>query len=217
MPGIRVLVVDDHAIIRQGLRSLLELEEDIAAVGEASSAMEGLEKIAQHTPDVVFMDLKMPGVSGIEATRLIKGRHPQVKVVLLTNYDDKEYVVEAIQAGADGYVLKNVERGDLINIVHTVLRGQAFIDRDLTNKVFQQIKSGDASRPFGLEATLSPRELEILIRVVGGDSNKDMADALHISSHTVKTHLKKLYQKLGVNTRSQAVKKALEEGIIHTS
>ncbi len=217
MPEIDVLVVDDHAIIRQGLRSLLELQEDVGGVREACSAMEALERIALQVPDIVLMDLKMPGVSGIEATRLIKDVHPQVKIVLLTNYDDEEYVVEAIKAGADGYVLKNVERGELIRIIRTVLGGQAFVDPSVTQTVFQRLKGSRAAQAREGEGRLSRRELEILEGLVRGNSNQDMAIALNISVHTVKTHLKKLYHKLQVHTRFQAANRALEEGLIHPS
>ncbi len=216
-PNIRVLVVDDHVIVREGLKALLELENDIDVVYEAASTMECLEVLDKHCPDIVLMDLKMPGVGGIEAVRLIKQNHPQMKVVLLTNYDDEEYVVEAIEAGADGYVLKDVKKGDLIRIIRLVLEGHAFIDPSVTNKVFRHLKNLGVYEKTFSRPMLTHRELQILECVVDGKSNKQIAEAVCLSLDTIKSHLKNIYQKLGVSKRSQAVKTAIKEGFIHLS
>jgi len=213
---IKVMVVDDHVIVREGLKALLELENDIHVVHEAASSMECLEVIDQRCPDVVLMDLKMPGIGGIETVRLIKQNHPQVKVILLTNYDDEEYVIEAIKAEADGYVLKNVKRGDLVRIIRLVLEGHSYIDPSVTNKVFRHLKHSVSDKPYS-RTILSHRELQILECVVDGKSNQEIAETVYLSLDTVKSHLKKIYQKLGVSKRTQAINKSIKEGLIHLS
>lgn len=215
MAEIRVIVVDDHVIVREGLKSLLELEPDIHVVYGASSSLECLEIIDEYCPHMVLMDLKMPGVGGIEAARLIKRSRPQIKVVLLTNYDDEEYVVEAIKAGADGYVLKDVKKGDLVRILRLVLQGHSYVDPSVTEKVFQQLKGIDRRSRSSSRTMLSQRELQILECVVDGKSNKQIAESIYLSLDTVKSHLKNIYQKLRVSKRSQAIKAALKEGLVY--
>jgi DNA-binding NarL/FixJ family response regulator len=131
---IKVLVVDDHAIVRDGLRSLIELDSDFRVVDAVASGMACLRSLARQVPHVILMDLKMPGIDGIETTRRVKAEHPEVKIILLTNYDDDEYVLKAIDAGADGYVLKNIKKGNLMKIIHVILRGQPYIDPAITSK-----------------------------------------------------------------------------------
>ncbi|MFC1859842.1 response regulator [Thermodesulfobacteriota bacterium] len=217
-PQIKVLVVDDHAIVREGLKSLIELDEGITVVGEASSGIACLDQMKTLNPDVVFMDLKMPGIGGIEAARIIKEQNPRIKVILLTNYDDQEYVVEAIKTGVDAYVLKDVKKGDLIRIIRIVLKGQAYIDPMVAPKVFEQINpQASAVHEPSVRKSLSKRELQILECVVSGKSNREIADQIHLSLDTVKTHIKKIYRKLRVHSRSQAVKKAIQEEIVNLS
>lgn len=212
----KLLVVDDHSIVREGLKSLIDLDDDLTVTDEASSSMECLEKMEKSLPDVVLMDLKMPGVDGIEATRLIKQSYPWVKVILLTNYDDEEYVAESIKAGADGYILKDVKKGDLLQIIHKILQGQAFIDPGVTRKVFHQLKKTDVSNRESVKRpVLSHRELQIVILLVEGKSNKEIAEELFVSLDTVKSHLKNIYYKLNVHTRLQAVKSAIQSGLVH--
>ena len=215
MAEIRVIVVDDHIIVREGLKALLELESDIHVVYGAASSLECLEVLDEYHPHVVLMDLKMPGVGGIEAVRLIKHSRPQIKVVLLTNYDDEEYVVEAIKAEADGYVLKDVKKGDLVRILRLVLEGHSYIDPSVTGKVFRQLKGFNRSEQAPSLTVLSQRELQILECVVDGKSNKQIAESAYISLDTVKSHLKNIYQKLRVSKRSQAIKTALKEGLVY--
>lgn len=215
---IRVMVVDDHAIVREGIKALLDLQEDVDVVAEARSGMECLERIEEALPEVVLMDLKMPGIDGIEATRLVKEKWPQTKVILLTNYDDEEYVMESIRAGADGYVLKDVKKGDLIKIIRGVLHDRAFIDPVVTHKLFHSIKESSTSNETQIpRPVLSQRELEILTHIVEGKSNKNIALAVHLSPDTVKTHLRNIYQKLGVNNRSQAARTAIQGKLVHLS
>lgn len=211
---IRVFIVDDHSIVRNGLRTLLDLEEGIEVVGEAASSIECLDLLKESQPNIVFLDLKMPGVSGLEAARIIKDKYPQIKVILLTNYDDQEYVLEALKIGVDSYVLKDVKRGDLVRIIHMVSQGQAYIDPAVASKVIDQFREPSSRKPKARK-NLSPRELQILEFVVAGKSNLEIANQVNLSLDTVKTHLKNIYGKLGVNSRSQAINRALQDGLVH--
>jgi len=211
----KVIIVDDHAIVREGLKSLINHEEDFEVIAEAESGTACLEILETVVPHMVLMDLKMPGISGIESTRLIKSEYPQIKVLLLTNYDDEAYVLEAIKAGADGYVLKDVKKGDLIEILRKNLQNQAFIDPNVTRKLFDHLKNTtDPEPPVSDRPILTQRELEILTHLVEGRSNKEIAGALFISLDTVKSHLKKIYQKLGAQNRSHAAKLAIQKRIL---
>lgn len=217
---IKILVVDDHAIVREGIKSLLELEDDVDIVDESSSSNECFQLLSQESGyDVVLMDLKMPGIDGISATRLIKEKYPQIKVLILTNYDDEDFVLESIKVGASGFVLKDVRKGDLIQIIRSVVQGRSFIDPGVTHKIFDQLKrtfilsaEGERLRPF-----LSERELQVLQHLVEGKSNKEIADTIYVSLDTVKAHLKSIYKKLGVHSRAQAAKTAIQKEIIHLS
>lgn len=215
MSNIRIMVVDDHIIVREGLKALLELENDMEVVYETSSGMECLKVLDNYCPDVVLLDLKMPGIDGIDVLRLIKQGYPHIKVILLTNYDDEEYVLEAIKARVDGYVLKDVKKGDLVRIVRLVLEGNAFIDSSVTPKVLNYFKKLEPSEKADSRANLSYRELQILECLVEGKSNQEIAETVFLSLDTVKSHLKNIYQKLGVHNRSKATKTAITEGIIH--
>jgi DNA-binding NarL/FixJ family response regulator len=214
MQAIKVMIVDDHLIVREGLRQLLELEGDIQVVAEASSGAECLQLLERHRPDLILMDVRMPGISGIETTRLICEKYPNVKVIVLTIYDDDQYVKEAIQAGAMGYVLKKVNREDLVNVIKQVTQGGAFLDPAVTSKVFDYVKRGKTGDRVWEKARLTRRELDILSGLQMGRSDHDIASTLHLSEHTVRSHLKNIYKKLNVSSRSQAVLKAVRERII---
>ncbi|MCF8130871.1 MAG: response regulator transcription factor [Deltaproteobacteria bacterium] len=214
-PVNKVIIVDDHAIVREGLKSLINHEEDFEVIAEAESGTACLEILETAVPHIILMDLKMPGISGIESTRLIKSEYPQIKVLLLTNYDDEAYVLEAIKAGADGYVLKDVKKGDLIEILRKNIQNQAFIDPNVTRKLFDHLKNTiDPELSASDRPILTQRELEILTHLVEGQSNKEIANALFISLDTVKSHLKKIYQKLGAQNRSHAAKLAIQKRIL---
>lgn len=210
------MVVDDHTIVREGIKALLELQDDIEVVGEATSSSEFLDQLEAVLPDVTLIDLKMPGIDGIEAARLAKAKYPHIKLILLTNYDDEEYVLEAIKAGADGYVLKDVKKGDLIRIIRGVLHDHAFIDPTVARKLFRSIRQSTATeeQPIARPA-FSERELQILAHLAEGRANKDIAGSLCLSPDTVKSHLKNIYQKLGVHNRSQAARAAIQGKLIH--
>ncbi len=213
---IRILVVDDHAIVREGIKALLELQDDIEVVAEAVSGIDCLEKVDAACPDIVLMDLKMPGIDGIETTRLLKEYNPLIKVVLLTNYDDEEYVLESIKANADGYVLKDVNKGDLTKIIRCVIQERAFIDPGVTQKLFHNIRqSGRIEKETIIRPALSKRELQVLTYLVEGRSNKEIAEKINLSLDTIKSHLKNIYQKLNVHSRSQAARAALKKKLVY--
>ncbi len=216
MSVINIFIVDDHAIVRAGLKSLIELEQDIKVVGEASSSADCFDQLEGCSPHVIVMDLKMPGISGLEAARTIKNKYPHIKVILLTNYDDEEYVQEAVKVRVDAYVLKDIKKGDLARIIRMVHGGKVYIDPGVMRKVFSHMDPHRASKGKSpIRLGLSPRELQVLELLVEGKSNKEIAELVYLSLDTVKSHMKNVYQKLGVHSRIQAVKTAIQESIVY--
>ncbi|MEJ2649921.1 MAG: response regulator transcription factor [Sedimentisphaerales bacterium] len=215
MSKIKVMIVDDHTIVREGLKQLVSLEEDIEVVAEARNGLECLQLIESVRPDLIFMDVRMPGINGIEATRLVCQKYPEIKVVMLTIYDDDHYVTEAVQAGAKGYIIKKINRDDLVKVIRHVVEDRAFLDPTVTATLFSVlIKSKTTFKQKG-KASLTKRELEVLKEMVAGHTDHDIADSLYISEHTVRSHIKNLYRKLGVSSKSQAVARAIHDNIIH--
>ncbi len=208
------MIVDDHLVVREGLKKLLALEENIEVVAEASSGLECLQIIDQLTPDLIFMDVRMPGIDGIETTRRVCQKKPHVKVIMLTIYEDEEYVIEAIRSGAKGYVLKKVNREDLLKIINHVIENRAFLDPEMTAKFIDHVRQGDTFIKETGKAKLTKRELEVLQAIVSGYTDRIIAESLYISEHTVKSHIKNIYRKLKVSSRSQVVRKALQDEII---
>jgi DNA-binding NarL/FixJ family response regulator len=218
MEPIRILIVDDHDIVREGLKALLELEPGIRVAAESNSALDAVRKLEECAPDLVLMDLKMPGLSGLEGCRLIKKSRPQVRVVLLTNYEDEEFVREALNVQADGYVLKNVKKGNLAHIIKTVMAGGAYLDPMVTRKALDYFTAReDDVLAAADQPKLTPRELQILLELCAGASNKEIAQSSNLSLDTVKTHLKNIYAKLGVRSRAQAIKAAVENKLVSLS
>jgi DNA-binding NarL/FixJ family response regulator len=214
---IRVVLADDHAVVRKGIREFLEEETGeprIVVVAEAADGDEAVALVAGHQPDVAVLDVQMPGVNGIEATRRIKARHPDVRVLILTAYDDDPYIFALLQAGASGYVLKTAGSDELVQAVRAVYRGESALDPAVTQKVVQQLTSG---RPLGAQATveaLTEREIKVLRLVAKGLTNKAVGQALGISDRTVQGHLANIYGKLNVGSRTEAVTEALKQGWI---
>ena len=184
-------------------------------VAEASNGLECLNLVDDYGPDIVFMDVKMPGISGIHTTRLIRQKHADIKVIMLTIYDDDELVTDAIRAGASGYVMKNALLGDLMAAIHHVMKGQAFLDPAVTSTVLDQIKKEKSSGRTDDQTPLTRRELEVLQAIVLGLTDREIAKLLHISEHTVRSHIKRIYRKLSVSSRSQAAVQAIHQGIVH--
>jgi len=209
---LRVLVVDDHRLVREGLISLLRLNPEIEVVGEASGGDEAVGKARSLKPDVVLMDISMPGMNGITATRLIKKDLPETKVIMLTMLDQEGYVYEAVKAGATGYLLKNTGLEELVKAIKEVHRGGATLHPEAQAQLLKEyVYLAQSNREtYGL----SDRELEILQLVGDGLSNKEIADRLFISIQTVKTHITHIFEKLGVKDRTEAVATALRRGLI---
>jgi NarL family two-component system response regulator LiaR len=201
MRKIRVLMVDDHKIMRQGMRRLLELDDDIEVVGEAETGEEALAEVAAKSPDIVLMDIRIPGIDGIEATRRVKRSYPEVEVIILTSYVE-EYVPEAIEAGAAGYLSKSVGYEELSQAIRAVHAGEAIIDRSLGRELFHRF--AELTRA-SKEPTLSDRELEILSLLASGMSGKQVAVRLFTSDTTIKRELRHIFNKLGVDNRAQAI------------
>jgi len=214
MEKIKVMIVDDHPVVREGLRQLLEVGDSIQVVAEASSGLECLQLLEKSSPNLIFMDIRMPGISGIEATRLVCQKYPYVKVIMLTIYEDAQYVTGAIQAGAKGYVLKNVSRDELIKIIGHVMEDQAFLDPSVTAPIFSRLQRGTRTPAQAKKILLTRRELEVLKGIVAGHTDRTIAKSLHISAHTVRSHIKSLYKKLRVSSRAKAVARALQDKII---
>jgi len=208
---MRVLIVDDHPVTRDGLRSALAASRDVEVVGEATSGEEAVDAVKQLAPDVVFMDVRMPGMNGIEATRVIRQTDPDAKIILFTVEESRASVADAIRAGVSGYLLKDVSAAELIQAARAALEGKAVIHPALTRafiEEFQQIREPHNDIP------LSKREGEILQKVAYGATVKEVARDLAISHHTVKTHLERIYEKLGANDKAQAVAIALRKGLV---
>jgi len=211
---IRVLLADDHAVVRQGIRRFLEEAGDIEVVAEASDGGEAIRLVEEHRPDVAVLDVRMPGITGVEATRRIKARFPDVRVLILTAYDDDPYIFALLQAGADGYVLKTASGDELVRAVHTVYRGETALSPEVASKVVRQAR---AQRPEGAAdqvEPLTPRELDVLRLAARGLTNRAIGHELGISHRTVQGHLASIYGKLGVSSRTEAVTEALRRGWI---
>ena len=216
---IKLLLADDHAVVRAGTRQLLERQPDFEIVGEAVDGDEAVRLTEELTPDVVVMDVRMPKVSGVEATRRIKASNPDVRVLVLTAHDDDEYVFALLQAGANGYLLKTAEIDELVKAIRAVAAGQSALAPAVVGKVVAQFTGGKSlgdvlPHPQEQYSGLTDRELEILRLVGQGFSNKQIGKELFISDRTVQAHLSNIFAKLGVNTRTEAVMYAVRNGWI---
>lgn len=214
---IRVILADDHAMFRQGTAELLNHEADIEVVGQAADGQEAIELTARLHPDIVVMDVRMPGLSGIEATRRIRSQHPDVQVLVLTAHDDDQYIFSLLQAGASGYLLKSAPISDLINAIRHVQAGESPLDPGIARKVVLQLtgegeKRSSASSEEQPYDGLSPRELEVLQLLARGMNNRAIAETLFISERTVQAHLTSIFAKMQVNSRLEAVLAAIRRG-----
>lgn len=215
MANIRIVIVDDHEVVRSGLRAILEPEDDLDVVGEASSGAEAVEEVPRHAPDVVLMDVRMEEMSGIEACRLIKSASPEVNVLMLTSFAEEEAVMSAIMAGASAYLLKNVGRAELIRAIHSVAAGQNLLDPAVTKRVLERLAKLTASEQQREVEDLSQREREVLALVAAGDTNRGIAERLVISEHTARNHVSRILDKLGLTRRSEAAVFAAQHGLLN--
>jgi DNA-binding NarL/FixJ family response regulator len=214
MTEIRVLLADDHVLVRQGIRQFLEEEDDIEVTAEANDGAEAIQMVQEQQPDIAVLDIRMPKVSGVEATRRIKEHFPKVRVLILTAYDDDPYVFALLQAGADGYVLKTASADELVRAVRTVHAGQSALSPEIASKVVQQMTSGKPATATEQVESLTERELDVLHLAAQGKTNRAIGSELDISHRTVQGHLANIYGKLGVNSRTEAVTEALRRGWI---
>lgn len=215
MPKIRVLMVDDHTILRDGIRALLNLYDDIEIVGEASDGKDALTKVMRLRPDVVIMDIAMPGLGGLEATLEIRKISPESRVLVLSQHDNKEYVHSVLRAGAYGYVLKKAAGSELVAAIRAVYRGESFLDPSIARTVIEGYLAGtEACNQNGEFDKLSDREIQVLKLVAEGLSNKDISSLLSVSVKTVMGHRANVMEKLGVHSRTELVKYAIRKGLV---
>lgn len=215
MPPIRVLITDDHIIVREGLRLILETADGIEVVGEAADGADCLRLVTDLTPDVVLMDLQMPGMDGITAIGHLRREHPEIAIVILTTFNEDEQMLQGLQAGAHGYLLKDTDRQALLDTITAAARGDTLLKPEILHRVLalRQSKS-DPHIPLGQASPLTDRELEVLQSVALGERNKEIAYKLGISERTVKAHLTNIYTKFGVDSRAAAVAIATQNGIL---
>ena len=212
MEKIRLLVADDHAIMRDGIRALVGLHEDIEIVGEAATGQEAIAKAQELMPDVIIMDIAMPGLDGLEATRRILKANPKAKVLVLSQYDDKEYIISAIKAGSTGYVPKRALGSELVSAIRAVYHGGSFLYPSAATALIQdyrlQALEGDSYDQ------LTPREREILKLIAEGHTSREIAEMLFISLKTVMGHRAKIMEKLGLHNRTELIKYAMRKGVL---
>ena len=212
MEKIRILFAEDHLVVRQSICAFLQKERDLVVVGEASNGEEAVRLAKKLNPDVIIMDISMPKLNGIEATKQIKASQPSATILILSAYDYDQYVFALLDAGAAGYLLKDISASQLIDAIHAVYRGESVLHPVIAHKVLE--KFGHSVR-YGGEAALSlltQRELDVLTKAAKGMSNKDIAGELFLSVHTVESHLQSIFNKFGVGSRTEAIVQALKKG-----
>ncbi len=214
MEKIRILLADDHTLVRSGIRALLEAEPGLSVIGEAEDGRTAVALACQLKPDVVLMDIAMPLLNGLEATRQLKQQSPQVRVLILSMHDNEEYIRQALEAGAMGYLLKDAAASELISAIRSVYRGEAVLSPAITRLVIEDYLRWGGMRPQEEVNSLSPREREILQLIAEGYTNKQIAEILSISIKTVQAHRNSLMQKLDLHDRGELIKYAIQKKII---
>lgn len=211
----RLLICDDHAMFRQGLRSILEIEDDLRIIGEAATGREAVRHALETEPDVVLMDIQMPGLDGVAATKEILAENPGIRVIVLTMYRQDRYVFEAIKAGAMGYLLKDADAGDLIAAIRRVAAGETLLSPQMAASILEEFRATERlpAHPEHRISELTGREEEILRHLAQGASNQEIAESLDVSEKTIRNRLSEIFSKLRLNNRTQAALYALREGI----
>jgi two-component system, NarL family, response regulator LiaR len=213
MDKIRILLAEDHKVVREGTRRLLESQNDFEVVGEASDGIEAVELAKKYKPEIIIMDVSMPRLNGIEATKQIKAIYPNIAILVLTGYDDDEYVFALLEAGAAGYLLKESSGEELIDAIRQVMTGEPVLHPKIMKKVLNRLRSPSEEQPAQPpHEVLSDREMEVLRLAAKGMSNMEIADSLTLSVRTVQTHLRSIFNKLGVGSRSEAIVYGLKKG-----
>ncbi len=210
---VRVILVDDHEVVRLGLKTLLEAQPWVRVVAEAGSAEEAIRAVARNQPDVVIMDIRMPGESGVSACKEITSRWPETKVIMLTSFADDELIFQALQAGASGYILKQVGNQSLIDALDAVRKGRAMLDPVVTQRVIDHVRHTNNERQAAAFNVLSNREMEVLAHVAQGKSNVEIATELTLSEKTVRNHVSAILSKLGLNNRVEAATYAVRNDL----
>lgn len=211
---VHIVIADDHELARAGLRGLLEGEPGLQLVGEACNGREAVEICAQLRPDLVLMDVRMPEMDGLEATRAIKKVSPKTSIIIVTMHENPEYLIAAIRAGAAGYLFKNTSRKELIAAIHQVLKGESFLNTELTRQLLHRLASETRTTGRLIPDPLTPREMDVLRLLTQGQTNREIAQNLSISTGTVKVHVEHIIAKLKVSDRTQAAVRAVELGLI---
>ncbi len=215
MSKIKLVLADDHAVVRSGLRMLLEAQPDMEIVGEAESGAQALAQVRRLQPDIILMDIQMPGMSGIEATRQIKEAYGETAVIALTMHEDDQYFFAMLQAGASGYVPKRAAPDELVGAIRTVSRGEVFLYPSLATRLVQSYLGGEAgSDPAALSSSLTPRERQVLVLIAEGLTNPEIGEKLVVSVKTVDRHRENIMRKLNLHSRIDLVKYALRQGLI---
>jgi DNA-binding NarL/FixJ family response regulator len=209
----RILLVDDHEVVRLGLKALLERHPQFEVVGEAGSSREAMEQVTALQPDVVVMDIRLPGQSGIEACEEIITQFPDTKVIMLTSYAEDEMLFSAIRAGASGYILKQIDSEDLVKALEAVGRGEALLDPAVTQRVFQEVRRAVKEEEASAFSHLSQQEKHVLLLVSEGKTNREIAKALFLGEGTVRNYVSSILSKLGVNNRAEAAAYAVEHNL----
>ena len=213
----RVVIADDHLVVREGLKLILETEEDFELVGQAQDGATAVQLAREVEPDLILMDLRMPGMGGIEAIEQIHDANPDTAVVILTTYDEDDLMVRGLRAGARGYLLKDVDRETLFHTMRAAVRGNTVLSAEAVSTLLAKSKSNNDADPSFASTSLTPRELQILGAITRGRRNKDIGADLGITERTVKAHVSSIYAKLGVASRAAAAATAISKGIVSPS
>jgi len=213
---IRVMITDDHLIVREGLRLILETADDIVVAGEATDGAECLRLVPELNPDVILMDLQMPRMDGITAIEHLRKDHPEIAIVILTTYNEDDLMIRGLQLGARGYLLKDSSRENLLDAIHAAAKGETLLKPEILARVLAPQAPPKPASVSKNESTLTERELEVLQSAARGERNKEIAYKLNITERTVKAHLQSIYQKYGVDSRAAAVAVAAQKGLLET-